>query len=132
MSRAWFGIIFVPHLSFVSPLFLYACCNCYDNISIHLTLLETSNLPSVFTFAECIPSGTRQINSLPGAILKTLGKKTLGKELKSFSGKEKEEIFFDECSDLEHSTNKKEKKMEKKTLPSAPSGTLGKQKKFLT
>jgi len=38
-------------------------------------LPETSNLPSVFMFAECIPSGTRQINSLPSAILKTLGKK---------------------------------------------------------
>jgi hypothetical protein len=35
LSRAWFGIIFIP-LSFVSPLLLYACYNCYDNISIHL------------------------------------------------------------------------------------------------
>ena len=36
MSRAWFVIIFVPPLSFASPLLLYACYNCYDNISIHL------------------------------------------------------------------------------------------------
>ena len=36
MSRAWFGIIFESPLSFVSPLFLYACYNCYDNISTHL------------------------------------------------------------------------------------------------
>ena len=34
MSRAWFGIIFVPPLSFVSPLLLYACYNCYENINI--------------------------------------------------------------------------------------------------
>ena len=31
-------------------------------------------------FAECIPSGTRRLSSLPSAVLKTLGKtKTLGK-----------------------------------------------------
>ena len=38
-------------------------------------LPETSNLLSVFMFAECILSGTRQISSLPSATLKTLGKK---------------------------------------------------------
>ena len=36
LSRAWFDIIFVPPLSFVSPLFLYASYNCYDNLSVHL------------------------------------------------------------------------------------------------
>jgi len=38
------------------------------------TLPESSNLPSVFLFAECIPPGTRRISSLPSAVLKTLGK----------------------------------------------------------
>ena len=38
-------------------------------------LPETSNLPSVFVFTECILSGTRQTSSLPSAALKTLGKK---------------------------------------------------------
>ena len=37
-------------------------------------LPETSNLPSVFVFAECILSGTRQTSFLPSAVLKTLGK----------------------------------------------------------
>ena len=37
-------------------------------------LPKTSNLSSVFMFAECIPSGTRQTSSLPSAELKTLGK----------------------------------------------------------
>jgi hypothetical protein len=37
VSKVWFGIIFIP-LSFVSPLILYVCYNCYDNISIHLIM----------------------------------------------------------------------------------------------
>ena len=41
----------------------------------HPSLPESSNLPSVFMFAECIPSGTRRTSSLPSAALKTLGKK---------------------------------------------------------
>ena len=34
VSRAWFGIIFVPPL-FCLSLLLYVCYNCYDNIGIH-------------------------------------------------------------------------------------------------
>ena len=50
-------------------------------IPLLLTLPETSNLPIVFRFAECIPSETRRTSSLPSAALKTLGKKkTLSKE----------------------------------------------------
>ena len=48
-------------------------------ISLKRPLPESSNLRSVYLFAECIPSGTRRTNSLPSAILKTLDKKTLGK-----------------------------------------------------
>ena len=44
------------------------------SISFTHSLPETSNLPSVFIFAECIPSGTRRTSSLPSAELKTLGK----------------------------------------------------------
>ena len=45
------------------------------------TVPETSNLPSVFMFIECILSDTRQTSSLLSVALKTLGKKrTLGKE----------------------------------------------------
>ena len=76
-----------------------------------LSLPESSNLPSVFMFAECIPSGTRRTSSLlrfAECQKKTLGKegvcrvlrKTLGKEIKSFFLKKKEK-----------------KKNEKKTLP---------------
>ena len=39
------------------------------------SLPETSNLPSVFIFAECINSGTRRTSSLPSAALKTPDKK---------------------------------------------------------
>ena len=39
------------------------------------SLPKTSNLPSVFMFAECFPSGTWRTSSLPSAALKTLGKK---------------------------------------------------------
>ena len=38
-------------------------------------LPETSNLPSVFMFAESILSDTRQTSCLPSAALKTFGKK---------------------------------------------------------
>ena len=41
---------------------------------LYQSLPETSNLPSVFMFAECILSGTQQTRSLPSATLKTLGK----------------------------------------------------------
>ena len=44
MSRAWFGIIFVPPLSFVSPLFLYVCYNCYDDVSIRLVHILRYNI----------------------------------------------------------------------------------------
>ena len=37
-------------------------------------LQETGSLPSVFIFAECISSDTRQTSSLPSAAKKTLGK----------------------------------------------------------
>ena len=36
---------------------------------------KTSNLPSVFMFAECIPSGTQRTSFLSSAALKTLSKK---------------------------------------------------------
>ena len=37
------------------------------------SLLETANMPSVFWFAECITSGTRQRAYLPSVVKKTLG-----------------------------------------------------------
>ena len=50
LSRSWFGIIFVPPLSFVSPLFLYAWYNCYDNISIHLIHVLRYNVHLYFDY----------------------------------------------------------------------------------
>ena len=106
------------------------------NLGVLRTLPETSNLPSVFMFAECILSSTRQTRSLPSAALKTLGKNkhsvnrrfteckktlgkdrvcrvfffTLGKEVKIFflgkKEKKKNKKNFAECPDLGHSAKK--------------------------
>ena len=57
----------------------------FETVFLDPSLPETSNLPSVFMFAECILSDTRQTRSLPIAALKTFGKKHSAN------------LIFDEC-----------------------------------
>ena len=88
------------------------------------TLPETSNLPSVFMFAECILSGTRRTNSLPTAILKTLSKKNT---------RQREE--FVECQtkntrQIEGLPSVTKKHSAKGGSPSVLKSTLGKVKKY--
>jgi len=100
-------------------------------------LPDTSNLPSVFMFAEYIPSDTRRTCSLPSAALKTLGKKkTLGKDGVCRVSKEKHsaKIKFAECKKNTRQRNKifflekkEKKKNEKKLCQVLRSRTLGKE-----
>jgi len=61
---------------------MHAESNVKSSIKWNKTLPETSNLPSVFIFTECIPSDTRRISDLSSSAIKNRRKKkTLGKEI---------------------------------------------------
>ena len=123
VDRVLMQCLFTFSLNLLSIFFLCFVLGCYccikficvsSNCSLlgTLTLPESSNLLSVFMFAECISSDTRRTSPLPCAALKTLGKKNTrqreGLSSVKKNTRQRNKIFFLE--------KKEKKKFEKKNF----------------